>query len=89
LEYIFRLGVNLVAAMDELSDFKNKTGVFSRENVNWEAAKTMDAAKWWDLNGLGAPNLRMVAIRVLAQTTSASSCERNWSKFAQVSIVHY
>ena len=33
------------------------------------------------LNGIDAPNLRKTVVRILSQTASASSCERNWSTF--------
>ena len=37
--------------------------------------------KWWKTFGTATPNLAKLAIRVLSQGTSASSCERNWSTF--------
>ena len=39
------------------------------------------AAEWWVLYGQDAPSLKKIASRVLAQTCSASGCERNWSTF--------
>ena len=41
--------------------------------------------KWWKTFGTTTPNLAKLAIRVLSQGTSASSCERNWSTF---SLIH-
>ena len=40
--------------------------------------------EWWESYGCGTPNLQKLAILVLSQTCSASSCERNWSIFEHI-----
>ena len=44
----------------------------------------INEAEWWLNYGESAPHLKKIAIRILSQTTSSSSCERNWSSFALV-----
>eukprot|EP00253_Pinus_taeda_P004265 PITA_04265 len=39
---------------------------------------------WWESIGGQCPQLQRFAIRVLSQTCSASSCERNWSVFEHI-----
>ena len=41
-------------------------------------------AHWWIDCGTEAPQLQEFAIRVLSQTCSSSSCERNWSVFEHI-----
>jgi hypothetical protein len=41
----------------------------------------MVACEWWDQYGYFWPELRYVAMRISAQPSSASSCERNWSTY--------
>ena len=51
-------------------------GLFGRP-MAVAAAKTMPGHRWWTAFGSGTPELQLVATRVLAQTVSASACERN------------
>ncbi|GJZ18285.1 zinc finger, BED-type containing protein [Tanacetum coccineum] len=41
-------------------------------------------SNWWKSYGGSAPNLRMIAIRILSLTTSSSGCERIWRIFKGV-----
>lgn len=66
--------------IEQLEDYRSKMGAFGREVVQ-EMAKTMPAHKWWSSHGGTTPELQKLAVRVLAQVCSASSCERNWSAF--------
>ena len=43
------------------------------------------AAEWWFMYGNHAPTLRNLTLKVLSQTASSSTCERNWSTF---SLIH-
>lgn len=36
-------------------------------------------AEWWMMHGYETPELRQLAIRVLSQVSSASTCKRSWS----------
>lgn len=64
----------------ELAKFNNKVGVFSKDVV-WRQAKTLPAHIWWQKFGSQCPTLRWIAMRVLAQTTSAAAAESAWSEF--------
>nr|XP_011469380.1 PREDICTED: uncharacterized protein LOC105352942 [Fragaria vesca subsp. vesca] len=44
----------------------------------------MSPTDWWVMYGSSAPTVRTLAIKVLSQTASASTCERNWSTFALI-----
>eukprot|EP00983_Pelagomonas_calceolata_P070362 1150762-Pelagomonas_calceolata.AAC.6 len=39
---------------------------------------------WWELFGGGCPHLQFIAMRVLSQSATSSSCEQNWSHFGFV-----
>jgi Protein of unknown function (DUF 659)/hAT family C-terminal dimerisation region len=55
---------------------------------NWKNERKLKKAEgmpthlWWQVWGGEFPTLRKVAMKVLAQVSSASACERNWSNFA-------
>lgn len=42
----------------------------------------MDAKTWWLTHGTFAPILQKVALKLLAQPSSSSCCERNWSTYS-------
>ncbi|CAJ2644071.1 unnamed protein product [Trifolium pratense] len=44
----------------------------------------MRADSWWGYYGTCAPELLLVAIKVVSQTTSATNCEINWSTFSYI-----
>ncbi|XVF21048.1 hypothetical protein REPUB_Repub12eG0056700 [Reevesia pubescens] len=44
----------------------------------------MNSAEWWMIYGTFVPELQNLTIKVLSQTTSASTCERNWSTFSYI-----
>jgi hypothetical protein len=67
-------------ALEQLNKFKSKRGLFGMKAVQ-EAAKRMPAHSWWQRYGSSCPELQRVAVRVLSQVSSASSCERNWSNY--------
>jgi hypothetical protein len=53
-------------ALQQLSLFRNSTGLFAREMVK-AAANSMPAHTWWLTFGGGIPELQNVAIKVLSQ----------------------
>lgn len=69
-----------VKAIEQHSAYRASHGLFGRP-MAVAAANTMPGHRWWTAFGSGTPELQLVATRVLAQTTSASACERNWSTF--------
>lgn len=68
-------------AVTQYSAFRNQQGLFSRATVH-ASAKKMPAWQWWDTLGrAAAPDIAIVAVRLLAQPAAAVACERNWSTF--------
>jgi hypothetical protein len=67
-------------AVEQLSKLFSPTGIiFSELAIN--ARTTMAGWRWWDVYGMPLPQMRMIAMRVLACVASSSACERNWSDF--------
>lgn len=62
------------------SRYKLREGRFGTANAKANASK-MPAWRWWMQYGSDTPQLQKVAIKVLAQCSSACSCERNWSSY--------
>lgn len=67
-------------ALQQLTKFRDSTGIFSRECVK-VAAKQIPAHTWWSTFGGGAPELQQIAVKVLSQVSSSSAAERNWSTY--------
>jgi hypothetical protein len=68
------------AARASYTAFRNREGEFGDEDAMSDA-DSMPAWQWWQMYGEGHPELQKVAMRVLAQVTSACSCERAWSTY--------
>jgi formate dehydrogenase maturation protein FdhE len=70
-------------ALKQFSAFRAREGI---DELVLEVAHQMPAHRWWATQLLlpQYAQLRKVAIKVLAQVTSASACERNWSAFEYV-----
>eukprot|EP01061_Rhynchopus_euleeides_P005794 TRINITY_DN14954_c0_g1_i1.p2 TRINITY_DN14954_c0_g1~~TRINITY_DN14954_c0_g1_i1.p2 ORF type:complete len:271 (-),score=64.43 TRINITY_DN14954_c0_g1_i1:297-1109(-) len=64
-------------AMEEHLDFVDA----NMEGKSQQALSKWAGYKWWTQYGHQWPTLRRVAVRLLAQTASASICERAWSAF--------
>ncbi|KAL8488881.1 hypothetical protein ACS0TY_024977 [Phlomoides rotata] len=47
-------------------------------------AKTTTPDEWWRLFDVDATHLQNLAIRILSQISSSSSCERNWRVFERI-----
>jgi hypothetical protein len=69
-----------VKCLTELGIYKSGGGIFGRPLVR-DAAKSMQGHIWWREFGSVCPTLQPLAIKVLAQCSSACGCERNWSTF--------
>ncbi|XP_051120414.1 uncharacterized protein LOC127244120 [Andrographis paniculata] len=84
---IIRLEPNLdiqVKTMNKINTFVNKIGEFGSA-LAIRAVATSLPADWWNVYGDEAPNLRKIVLKVLSQTCTSSSCERNWSTW---SLIH-
>lgn len=62
------------------STYVAREGAFAFEEA-LEDAEILPAHQWWESYGQGTPQLKHVAMRVLAQVSSACACERNWSTY--------
>lgn len=65
------------------ASFKLGEGRFGTSVAKTNARK-MPAWKWWLQYGSECSKLQQVAVKVLAQCSSACSCERNWSSYGFV-----
>ena len=71
-----------VAARLQWSDYQLKANTFSASNHQmWAAARTLPPHKWWFEFCKGAPELRLVAMRLSSLCMSTGSMERSWSQF--------
>ncbi|KAM3405954.1 hypothetical protein ACQJBY_000158 [Aegilops geniculata] len=69
----------------ECQAYQNEEGSFGRDSAKRQRRnKNFDPAEWWSNHGSSAPNLRVLAMRILSMTCSSSACERNFSVFQQV-----
>uniref|UniRef100_A0A2N9IKD5 BED-type domain-containing protein n=1 Tax=Fagus sylvatica TaxID=28930 RepID=A0A2N9IKD5_FAGSY len=67
----------------QLDEYKKSIGDFGMSLAIRQREK-LNPVSWWEQFGLGTPELRTFAIRVLSQCCSATGCERNWSIFEDV-----
>lgn len=70
--------VEAAAASAQYSLFRKKRGSTGSANALANAA-LMPPFEWWNRYGFTYPELRVVAVRSLAQVVAATSCERDWS----------
>lgn len=68
------------AARDSYASFRAKEGLFGSTAAKSDASR-WPAHQWWEVYGVGHPQLQQLAMRVLSQVTSACACERNWSTY--------
>lgn len=70
--------------------FANLHGpTFSRPEARTDRATLAqtDPIGWWTWHGKDAPELRLLAIRLLSQVASSSAAERNWSTYSFIQSV--
>ena len=73
------------ALIDEFYAYRKQASDLFQVPFAKDANRLSTPIKWWETFGASTPNLTKLAIRILSQGTSASSCERNWSTF---SLIH-
>ena len=66
----------------KLGEIKTMIGVFSHP-FKWDAAKTMHPASWWRTFHSKNP-LSKTATKILNETPTAASVERNWKRRALI-----
>ena len=64
--------------MVEYNTYRRGEGLFARKMVRDSIGK-VSAHSWWDLYGASTPLVQQLAMKVLAQPSSACACERSWS----------
>ena len=74
------LGLTINNITVEMAKFTELQGTFSEEVVQSQI-KTSAGYMWWQMFGAGCPTLQWLAVRILAQTTSAAAAESAWSEF--------
>ena len=75
------------ASLDEVEEgfveFSTACGRFGGYDVIGDRG-TKKPYAWWATHGATCPILQVLALRVLSQVTSSSSCERNWSTYGNL-----
>ncbi|CAN6455361.1 unnamed protein product [Victoria cruziana] len=71
------------AVHSEIHTYDNCIGVIGRDTTI-RCRTSMRPDLWWSSFGMEMPKLKMLTIRILSQTCSATGCERNWSVFEQI-----
>lgn len=72
------------AARASYAAFRAREGALFKRSEALEDAEKWPAWQWWETYGAGHPQLQKVAIRILAQVSSACACERNWSSYEHI-----
>lgn len=67
--------------LSQYMDYKQGKGLFNRSETS---SLLNDPIAFWTLFGAGYPELQSLAIKILEQSTSASACETNWSRFEYI-----
>ncbi|XP_057864954.1 uncharacterized protein LOC131072720 [Cryptomeria japonica] len=70
--------------VDELQRYKKEDGPLFSSPIGIRKRDTLLLDLWWEDYGATTPNLQKLAIRILSQPCSASSCECNWSVFEAI-----
>jgi len=78
---------------EDLRTIKRQFAVFSlfggcfadRESIEDQAL--FEPKQWWGLHGQRTPELKSLALKLLGQPASSSSCERNWSTYGFIDSV--
>jgi hypothetical protein len=56
-----------------------------RESI--EDRDLFEPKQWWGIHGQHTPELKSIALKVLGQPSSSSTCEKNWSTYGFVHIL--
>jgi hypothetical protein len=74
------------SSLDEVEGFielSTSTGRF----VGYDVLRDRGAKNpyaWWETHGATCPPLQQLAMRLLSQVTSSSSCDRNWRTYGNL-----
>ncbi|XP_054816627.1 uncharacterized protein LOC129316304 [Prosopis cineraria] len=75
--------IDYIVMMKQLSLYRDRKEFFDKTSCH-RAAQKLDPYEWWSFYGSSVPELQNLAMRILSQTSSSSSCERNWSLFERI-----
>jgi hAT family C-terminal dimerisation region len=76
---IMKLNPEDAALIDrQFQEFRAGKGSFGTKAA-LENAPVMVPWRWWRMYGIDVPELRDIAVRVLAQVAAQTACERDWS----------
>lgn len=67
--------------IQEFAAFTNHGDGFDDGDCIYDMAE-LEPKVWWITYGSAAPNLQVLALRLLGQPCSSSCCERNWSTYS-------
>ncbi|XP_059068344.1 uncharacterized protein LOC131858887 [Cryptomeria japonica] len=67
--------------ISELQSYKRARGRLFSSPLAIRGRTTQKPSSWWEDWGGNTPNLQRLALRILSQPCSTSSCEHNWSLF--------
>ncbi|KAG6527898.1 hypothetical protein ZIOFF_010032 [Zingiber officinale] len=66
---------------EEFASFSATIDDFSNNDAMLDRC-LMSPTKWWVIHGACTPTLQSLALKLLRQPSSSSSCERNWSTYS-------
>ena len=75
------LGLKVSNLDIEMETFQSESGFFSKRDIVWKQAPSIPGHVWWKLYGSSCPTLQWLAMRILAQPTSAAAAKSAWSEF--------
>ncbi|XP_054817824.1 uncharacterized protein LOC129317536 [Prosopis cineraria] len=70
--------IDYIVKMKQLSLYRDRKESFDKTSCQ-RAAQKLDPYEWWSFYGGSVLELQTLAMRILSQTSSSSSYERNWN----------
>lgn len=82
IEELDQVLLQLCSSSTTITQLKKEWEEFREfEGPGYEEAESEAPHEWWFAHGRKWPNLKLIAMRVLAQCPSSSPSERNWSAY--------
>ncbi|XP_026431245.1 uncharacterized protein LOC113328343 [Papaver somniferum] len=86
IDKMFPISEEAAVIRHQISDFVSNGGSFACPQAIADRAR-MSAKQWWGLYGGGAPELCILAMRVLSQSVNSTCAERCWSIYSYIHSV--